>query len=204
VPTSQWKPGQIVEYTRTTFLPIYPYVGQASVHVGLYSPKTQKRLPLAGEDAGQLEYKAATIQLLPRSENVFLLFKDGWNSPETAPDNSSVEWQWTKRSATLNFRNPRKASVFLLHADNPAGYAEPQTVTVKVNGQPVDTIHVTPQQVFIHKTPLSAAQLGSRDMVALTLDVDKTYVPELIPSANNHDPRELGIRVFHALVEPQS
>ncbi len=205
IPTSKWKPGQVVEYTRTTFVPIYPYVGQASVHIGLYSPKTQKRLPLAaGEDTGQLEYKAATVQLLPRSENVFLLFKDGWNSPETAPNNSSVEWQWTRKVATLSFRNPRKNSVFLLHADNPAPFAEPQAVTVKVNGQPVDTISVTPRQVFIHRTPLTTAQLGTADMVELTLDVDKTYVPALMPGSTNHDSRELGLRVFHAFVEPQS
>jgi hypothetical protein len=41
-------------------------------------------------------------------------------------------------------------------------------------------------------------------MVELTLEVDKTYVPALIPSANSRDPRELGVRVFHAFVEPQS
>src|SRR2546423_3704512 len=31
VPTSHWKPGQTIEYTRTEFLPVYPYVGDASV-----------------------------------------------------------------------------------------------------------------------------------------------------------------------------
>src|SRR5579864_5812905 len=25
-PTSQWKPGQTIEYTRTVFIPIYPYI----------------------------------------------------------------------------------------------------------------------------------------------------------------------------------
>jgi hypothetical protein len=29
VPTTQWKPGQTVEYTRTVFIPIFPYVGDA-------------------------------------------------------------------------------------------------------------------------------------------------------------------------------
>src|SRR5438105_809956 len=49
VPTSQWKPGQTVEYTRTVFIHVYPYVGDASIQVGLYSAADQKRLPLAGE-----------------------------------------------------------------------------------------------------------------------------------------------------------
>ncbi len=205
VATSQWKPGQVIEYKRTLFVPTnYPYVGQASVRVGLYSLKTQKRLSLAGESAGQLEYKVASLQLLPHSENVFMLFKDGWHPTETAANNSSVEWQWTKKVATITFRNPKKQSTFYLHADNPAAYAQPQVVTLKVNGQQVDTIPVTPRQEFIHKTTLSPAQLGTNDMVEVTLDVDKTWVPSQVPGSNNHDPRELGLRVFHAFVEPQS
>jgi hypothetical protein len=204
VATSQWKPGQVIEYKRTLFVPIYPYVGQASVHVGLYSPKTQKRLSLTGESTGQLEYKVASLQLLPHSENVFILFKDGWHPAETAANNSSVEWQWTKKVATITFRNPKKQSVFYLHADNPGVYAEPQVVTLKVNGQQVDTIPVAPRQEFIHKTTLSPAQLGTNDMVEISLEMAKTWVPALIPGANNHDQRELGLRVFHAFVEPQS
>src|SRR5205823_11132649 len=49
VPTTEWKPGQTVEYTRTVFIPVYPYVGDAAIHVGLYSTTDQRRLPLNGE-----------------------------------------------------------------------------------------------------------------------------------------------------------
>ena len=45
----QWKPGQKVEYTRTVFVPNYPYIGRGVVRLGLYDPKTSKRLTLAGE-----------------------------------------------------------------------------------------------------------------------------------------------------------
>ena len=31
IPTKAWKPGQTVEYTRTVFVPVYPYVGQALI-----------------------------------------------------------------------------------------------------------------------------------------------------------------------------
>src|SRR4029450_4930849 len=41
-PTREWKPGQTIEYTRTIFVPIYPYVGESSIQVGLYSTTTQK------------------------------------------------------------------------------------------------------------------------------------------------------------------
>ena len=61
MPTTQWKPGQTIEYTRTVFVPIYPYVGEATIQLGLYSTTTQKpRLPLTGDDAGQRAYKVAT------------------------------------------------------------------------------------------------------------------------------------------------
>ena len=46
VPTTQWKPGQTIKYNRLLFAPVYPYVGDASVKVGLYGTD-QKRLPLA-------------------------------------------------------------------------------------------------------------------------------------------------------------
>ena len=204
VPTSQWKPGQTVEYTRTVFIPVFPYIGDAQVRVGLYSTRDQRRLTLAGEDAGQQSYKVATLTLLPHSENVFLLFKDGWHQAEVAPDNTTIEWQWSKKVGTLAFRNPKKDVVFYLHADNPSAYAEPQSVAVKVNGALVDTVAVTPRQEFLHTTRIAAAQLGTGDMVDLTLEVDKTLVPALVAGANSRDPRELGLRVFHAFIEPVS
>src|SRR5262249_284480 len=48
-PTREWKPGQTIEYTRTIFVPVYPYVGESSIQIGLYSLTTQKRLTLSGE-----------------------------------------------------------------------------------------------------------------------------------------------------------
>src|SRR5215207_7720494 len=49
-PTKEWKPGQTIEYVRTVFVPVRPYIGGASVHVGLYSPASQQRLALSGQD----------------------------------------------------------------------------------------------------------------------------------------------------------
>jgi hypothetical protein len=127
VPTSQWKPGQTIAYSRTEFIPIYPYVGDASVEIGLYSPSTQKRLALAGEDVGQHAYRVARFQLQPQTENVFTIFKDGWHPAETAEHNAKVEWQWTKKTATLAFKNPKRDTTLYLDVDNPGGaFNEPQ------------------------------------------------------------------------------
>jgi len=202
IPTTKWTPGTPVEYTRTIFVPVYPYVGDASIELGLYSTKTQKRLPLAGEDAGQRAYKVAQIQLQPQTENVFMLFKDGWHPAEVADKNASIEWQWTKKDATLAFKNPKRDVVFVLDVDNPGSvFREAQHVKVSVEGQMVKEFTVSPAERQLEKIPLTAAQLGTGDMTDVQLDVDKTYVPALVAAANSKDPRELGIRVFHAFVD---
>ena len=44
--------------------------------------------------------------------------------------------------------------------------------------------------------------LGSADSAEIEIAVDKTFVPANLPGGTSKDPRELGIRVFHAFVEP--
>ena len=203
VATSQWQPGQTVEYTKTVFIPIYPYVGEASIQVGLHSTVTQKRLPLAGEDAGQRAYKVARIQLQPQTENVFTVFKEGWHPAEVAEHNATVEWQWTKKEATLSFKNPKKDSMFYLDVDNPGSVLnEAQQVQVSLGGQVVDQFTLQPKRPELRTVALKAAQLGSGDVAELVISVDKTYVPAAI-NASYKDPRELGVRVFHAFVDPR-
>src|SRR5258708_37157463 len=119
VPTSQWKAGQTVEYTKTVFIPIYPYVGEATIQVGLHSTTTQKRVTLAGDDAGQHAYKVAKLQLQPQTENVFTVFNEGWPPGEIAEHNATVEGQWTKKDATPSFKNPKKHSVSNLNVATP-------------------------------------------------------------------------------------
>jgi hypothetical protein len=206
VPTTQWKPGQTIEYRRTEFVPIYPYVGDASVEIGLYSPTTQKRLPLAGgPDSGQRAYKVARFQLQPQTDNVFLVFKDGWHPAETPDHNSSDEWHWTKKTATIAFKNPKRDSTLYLELDNPGGvFNEPQEVRVSVAEQTLDTFTLSPGAKLLRKVKMTAAQLGAADMIELRIDVDKTFVPALIAAGGSKDPRELGVRVFHAFVQPNN
>jgi hypothetical protein len=201
-PTTEWKPGQTVEYTRTVFIPVYPYVGEATIQVGLYSIANQKRLTLSGEDVGQRSYKVAKVQLQPQTENVPTVFKDGWHPIEVADQNAMVEWQWTKKEATLAIRNPKKDCVFYLDLDNPgSAYQEAQQVQVSLGGQAIREFTVKPKDRVLEKIPLKAAQLGTAEMAEIQIAVDKTFIPALLPASNSKDPRELGIRVFHAFVD---
>jgi hypothetical protein len=202
-PTTQWRPGQTIEYTRTIFVPIYPYVGDATLQVGLYSAKSQTRLPLQGQDAGQRAYPVAKMQLQPQSENLFTVFKDGWHPTEVADHNASIQWQWTKKQATLAFRNPMKDCTFYLTVDNPGGvFNETQHVTVSLGNTVVDEFDLMPQTELLRRIPLAAAVMGAGEMAELQITVGKTFVPQEITGGTSKDPRELGVRVFHAFVQP--
>lgn len=204
-PTSTWKPGEVVEYTRTVFVPIYPYVGPASVVLGLYSPQDNTRVPLNATDRGQRAYAVASLELLPQSENVFLIFKDGWQPAETAQDNPAVEWQWTRRTATIAFRNPKRDATFYLHLDGRPDLqpVSPQPVSVAIGDQVIDRFSLADREPVIRKVDISAEQFGNGDTVEITIDAGSSFVPAETPAANSRDPRELGVRVFHAFVEPK-
>ena len=204
VQTSQWKPGQTVEYTKTMFVPIVPHQGATTVLMGLYSNASDSRLPLGGKNHGQRSYVVGQLELLKRTEGIFVMFTEGWYPAETPPDNAAVEWQWTKKDATLSMRNPKKDVTLYLHLDQPSALPEAQQVTVTLGGQPIDSFVMEPKKELIRKPVITAAQLGTADVVDLKISVDKSYVPAVITNGANRDPRELGVRVFHAYVQPVS
>ncbi|MEI6668763.1 MAG: hypothetical protein WCP29_11460 [Acidobacteriota bacterium] len=203
VPSTQWKPGTPIEYKRTMFVPLYPYIGEATVSIGLYVPGSNLRVPLSGQLVGQRSYRAAKIQLQPQTDNVFLAFLDGWHSPEVAPQNQFIEWQWTRKNATIRFRNPKRNATFYLHYDGmPKFFPTAQTATVSIGDTVVDTFQVTTTDEQIRRIALKAAQFGNDDMVVARISLDQSFVPAMA-SPGSRDSRELGIRVFHAFIEPQ-
>jgi hypothetical protein len=198
-----WQPGQKVEYMRTMFVPMYPYIGPAKVVVGVYDTGSNTRLKLGNPDRGDRSYQVAEFELLPQTENVYLIYKDGWHPAEVAADNPATEWKWTRKEATLAFRNPKRDATLILQLDNPARTAGAATeVDIRLGDQSIATLPVGPGDPPVHKLALPAAQLGAGDMVEVTLVANRTFVPALDPAAKSDDTRELGVRVFHAFVQP--
>lgn len=202
VPTTQWKAGQTVEYTRTVFVPVYPYVGDAGIYVGLYSTSgDQRRLPLNGQDMGQHAYKVGVLNLLPQTENLFTVFKEGWHPAEVSEQNGGVEWQWTKKEATLAFKNPRKDAMLYLEVDSPGKDLHgPQQVQITLGGQTVEQFELPPDQSMLRRVTLPAARMGDAEMAELQFVIDATFVPASV-NASSKDKRDLGVRVFHAYVD---
>lgn len=200
-PASDWKPGATIRYTRTAFVPRYPYVGEASIVVGLYSPKTGERFVLSGAaDAGLRAYRTSTFNLRLKLDGPFVTYADGWFDVEGTPDAGGSEWRWSKKAGTLSFRNPKRDVVLLLDADQPVPLPQSQQVKVQIGAAVVDAFPLTGNQRELRRVSIPASQLGDGDTVEVNIGVDRTFVPRAIPSLGSADPRELGIRVFHAYV----
>ena len=200
MPTSGWKPGQTVEYTRTFFTPVYPYVGEASIEIGMYAAGEKLRVPMAGTDTGHRSYKIAKFQLQAQAEGVQAIYQDGWH-PAEGTTASGIGWHWTKKEAVLALKNPKKDSILYLDVDNPSALLNtPQQITISSGtGTMLDQFTVTPRQPVLRKVAISASAWGAADNAELKISVDKTFVPDTL-SPSNKDPRELGIRVLHAAI----
>jgi hypothetical protein len=205
IPTSQWKPGQKIEYTRIRFVPAVAHLGEAVTRVGLY--KGDERLPLEtadGADKGSPSraYRVGQLQLMPQLNNVTLAFAKGWYNVEFPPSDPAVTWQWSQKSSTISFKNPRRDATLLLEYDaRPDLMGGPaQQVTLSSNEKAVTAWAAETSERTLKRIPITAAQFGTADVVVLTLAVDRTFTPGKA-GGGGADTRELGIRVYHAFVE---
>lgn len=201
-PTSQWKVGDTIEYSRTIFIPKFPYVGPARVELGLYAPQSGERLPLAGDDTGMRAYRVASFNMTRQADNLFVVFKDGWHDTEVS-DDGSLEWQWSTAEGVIAFRNPKRDAQLMLQVDQPVRpFADPQRVDVRLGGTTLDSFALGPGMRELRRIALPAAALGNAETVEMTIAVDRTFVPADVPALRSADARQLGIRVFRAYVEP--
>ena len=203
-PTRQWKPGATIEYDRTMFIPKFPYVGETQVEVGLYSSASGERVPLTGQTDGDRAYRVASFSMRLQDDPLFIVYKDGWYDTELVADGPDREWRWSRRGATLSFRNPRRAVRLFLKVDQPvtAAFTEPQQVELKIGDIVADQFPMPPGGSDLRRIEIAADRLGSAETVEITISVDKTFVPASVPALRSTDGRELGIRLFHAYAEP--
>ncbi len=200
--TTSWRPGQEISYDRRMVVPVFPYIGEVTVALGLYSATAGDRLPLAGEHLGQRSYEVATLEMVPQSESGFLIYEDGWHAAESVPEEPYREWRWTTGQATISFRNTQTDSTLYLEVDGrPELFESPQILTLSIGDTPVETIELGSAEPSYHIVPVSGASLGGADTATLTLTVDPSFVPSEVTNGANTDGRELGMQVFYAFLE---
>jgi hypothetical protein len=195
---TQWQPGQTYSYRRTVFVPNYQYTGPVDVRVGLEPVAGTRKLRVAlnGEDVGQREYRALRVEFVPETESIYVFEKDGWHDPETSPDNPSLERTWTKKDATISFKNPKKDVILYLEADtNYKAFPKPPMLTVAIGGTKGVVLPIQDADLFLKRIRFKAADLGTGDFVDLRLNMNETFVPKEL--GLNDDSRTLGLMVHH-------
>ena len=199
VAITDWRPGEMVTYERRMFIPMYPYIGEASIVLGLYSPETGDRLALDADMVSRNDYAVAAIELVPQGESSFLMFEDGWHPPEVDGDR---EWRWTTSAATIAFRNPRQDSTLYFELEGrPALFESPQRVDLVIGDRTIDSFLLEDSSATFHSVTVSADDFGDDDTAELALHVDQTFIPAEQPGSNGGDQRQLGVRVFYAFLE---
>ena len=170
--------------------------------IGLYRPGPDGGCRSPARTAASAPTRSGTLELLPQTENVFLIYKDGWHQAEVAADNATVEWQWTKKVATICVPEPEAGRhVLPARRQSRAGVQRSRRRSTLLLGDQSSTrSRSSPKEEVIRRIPLTAAQLGTAEKVELRLEVDQTSCRRCC-RRQSRDPRELGIRVFHAFVE---
>ena len=184
-------------------MPVYPYVGDVEVRMGLYPhPGRGERPALKGEDRGFREYKVATIELLPQTENVFLVYKEGWHNPETHPENPSRRADLDEEGSARVLQEPEEGRDRV-----PRGrhlrevlHRRPRRLTVSVGNNVGLRFPIDGPQVFLKKIRVKAADLGTDEWVDLRLAMNESFVPKNLNPPLNNDDRELGFNVYHLYV----
>ena len=131
----------------------------------------------------------AKFELLPQSENIFLIYKDGWHPAEVASENPLSEWQWTQKRATFSFRNPKKDATLYLEYDARSDlFTPPQQVDRPIGDSVVTTFAADVKEKTLVILPITAAQFGDGEMVEMAIEVDQTFKPGGARSAGARHP----------------
>ena len=198
-PTSTWRPGHTIEYTRQLVVPMFPYVGEVQIAIGLHSIDGRDRLPLAGVDLGGRSYRVGRLTLEPQPVSGYVRYEEGWFRGESRDGRN---WRWSTGRATVRFRHPRADSMLTMHLDGRPDLVGPQRVVLRVDGRTVHEIALEANDTTFVKRELSSADLGASELVEMQFLIEPTFVPAQ-HVASSTDSRELGARLFYLFVEPR-
>ena len=198
VPTSQWKPGQTVEYTRTRFVPVVPYSGDATVEVGLYRRRRAACRCRAGcrriASRRPRAYKVATLEFLPRVRKHLRHLQDRLASGRVRSRRPDDSWKWTQKigglvasaipSATSRCYSSTTRGRTSFAASRSRSPSVPAISSSGRSGR-------LRSGVRLRRIPITAAQLGAERHGGFEDRGRPDFVPAKLP-AGGRDARELG------------
>lgn len=190
-PTSQWKPGEDLNYSRVMKIPETVSYPQVSMRVGFYEKgdSTHRIYLRQGEE---IVHKVRVLKMFVQPQDAEL-FGKGWGNLEFSRDGLN-HWRWISRNAIYSFRNPNAYRFLTIRGGTIwRCFDEPQTVTVALNGTVLEKITLD-EKPFERIFPISQALLGDQEWSELHIEVDKTFSP--LDCGLSDDPRELAIMIY--------
>ena len=176
------RPGETIEYTRTVFVPSYPYNGRGhGRRSACIRRRTSARVTLAAKDRGLKAYDVAGFELVPQAENIFLIFKDGLASGRGRPRERRRRVAVEPEGGDDRVPQPEARRHVLPAARRPARPAAGQAADGdgphrRAGARPVRRWPT--RRPVLRKVAIPAAQFGTADMVELRARRrTQTFVP---------------------------
>ncbi|MBN1549996.1 hypothetical protein JW979_00945 [bacterium] len=192
-----WKPDQTYDYKRIVYIPLIPRITKLDILIGVYQPDDDTRFFLEATPAVRDKYKVGEITVYPPRNpedlpEAKIEFGEGWHNAEFNTADKS-KWRWMAGKAVCRLKNPhRNAELFLRGWIPTEDLGQPSNITILINGEPFRTYENYKGNFDILES-ISQSMFNDQDMIELTIETDKTYVPAEI--GKNDDQRRLGIMV---------
>ncbi|MDY0297470.1 MAG: hypothetical protein RB296_09145 [Acidobacteriota bacterium] len=196
--TTQWRPGQKLEYSRTLFIPKFldeidiDFEGYEEIRitVGLWDPDSS-------EDEKILLYRK-NVKIHPASVVApEIVYAEGWNNVETDPgieNPKEQHWQWTTKKAVCVIENPKRESTLIIRGGVDKAKIADQKVIFRVNDQLLEEF-IPETAKFEKRYTLTPEQMGNDYEFRFTIETDKAFVPAML-NPQNSDKRELGVQIY--------
>ena len=184
-----------VTYRRTMFVPRGTPPGRVHIEAGVFVRPDGVRIPIAAANPS-----TSGFDVIPASNELFVVFGDGWHAAERVEQQQANEWRWSKGDARLSFRRPSRDAVLSIEIDQPVTQVSRPTVEVRIGSDLLASLYVNPLARQIYRVPLPVVRLGTAPTVDLNVHVQPTFVPARTAGLGSQDTRELGVRVFNVHV----
>jgi len=193
-PPSTWGSAEVT-YRRTMFVPRGTRPGHVRVEAGVFVRPDGVRIPIAAANPS-----TSGFDIMPASNDLFVVFGDGWHAAERVEQQQANEWRWSTGDARLSFRRPSRNAVLSIEIDQPVTQVSRPTVEIRLGSDLLASLYVNPLARQIYRVPLPLSLLGAAPTVELNVHVQPTFVPARTAGLGSQDTRELGVRVFNVHV----